>query len=271
MVRKQPFTWCRSCGNWAYNFRIGANGGRCGKCHSHVDLFKKDPDSSKGKGKGGGKVPREKPTPWGSPAGCSTSTSAADPVEMLRQLAALPALSGSLSAIQAMESTTSASLIKPRSPQEEANHTRQILQRRGAALRRAADVQVAAEMALAKAEDEILVVTEEASKAKEAHDKAVAELSRSLGPSVSQEGYAPDGKKILLAYHDADFTDNLDDNDENQQTLRDLKAQMDNRCQRVAALHATLPATLKTVKEIRTALRKAASLHGWPIPRRPRS
>ena len=153
-----------------------------------------------------------------------------------------------------LETTYASSLVKSKTPQQEANHTGQVLQKKEAALRRAADAQVAAEAALAKATDDVLTATEECHTAKLAHDKVVAELSKSLGHrQATPDGYTQDGKKILLAVDEADFCENLDDYDETQQhTLRDLKVQIDNHCKQVAELQETLQVTLKSIKEIRS-------------------
>ena len=88
MVRKQPFSWCTRCGNWAFNFRIIANDRKCFICQNPVDLFKK------GTGEGG------KP-PWHEKKGQRKQPPPApdDPMAMLKSLAAIPALAGSLGAL----------------------------------------------------------------------------------------------------------------------------------------------------------------------------
>ncbi|CAK0869093.1 unnamed protein product, partial [Prorocentrum cordatum] len=163
-------------------------------------------------------------------------------------LAANPVFPGSVGAIQELESKCAASLVRQRTLQQEAKYTSQTLQKREAALRRAADAHVSAEAALANAKDEVLVATEEVIQARLANDKAI-------------EGYAADGNNILLAIQEAGFTDSGDEFDEKQQpALKELKSQMDRRVSEVAALQQVLQDTIKTAQDIRAA--PAKRLHG---------
>eukprot|EP00959_Pyramimonas_sp_CCMP1952_P057430 1198985-Pyramimonas_sp.AAC.1 len=157
MGRAQPFLWRKQCGNWAFNFRIIANGGKCAKCNNIVDLFKRSGPSSS---------PKKPPWAKGSPP-------PEDPAVLLQKLASIPALAWAHRALVDLETTRAAPLVKQRAPQQEANYTAQNLQKKEAALRRAADGQVAAEAVLERAEDNALAATEEAVAAREANDKAI--------------------------------------------------------------------------------------------------
>ncbi|CAK0807711.1 unnamed protein product, partial [Prorocentrum cordatum] len=225
MGRPQPFSVCQSCGNWAYNFRIIANDCKCAKCASAIGLFK---PSLRAALKAKSKAPWTTTVPW------AKQTQQADPVELLQMLASIPAFAGS---------------------REEANFAAQNLQKKEAALRRAADAVVAADAALVAAKGDMSVASVEAATAKQAHDQAIDALSRSLGKSTAPppEGYSADGKKIPFAIKETDI-DNMDEFDENQQkSLRDLKSQMDQHVKQVEALQETLQNTLKSILEIREA------------------
>ena len=250
--RGKAFSWCTNCGNWAFNFRIIRNDGKCAKCYAEIPIFEK---------------PKPPPSaittkpPWrdgGHPY------SSPDPTQLLAQLASLPAFKGMSDMVQQLRTKyEEENKPKPREVnlREKVQSTQQILTLKNKALEHASQAVTVAEQALATAQDRCKQAAYEQVEAKEAHDKAVKELACHVqgGPpsQLPPDGYTMDGKKIVFAIDETLFADLGDDFDDTQkQELLDIEKAIEEKCRQVQDLQRTVHDQYTKVRAIRSSPNK---------------
>ncbi|CAK0907803.1 unnamed protein product, partial [Prorocentrum cordatum] len=263
----RPFSWC-TCGNWIYNFRLHRNGGVCDHCKQQVELVQPGAKGAKGGGKGGkgskgGKGYPPAKYPWRT----ATKT---DVGALLKQLLEEPALSVHAEAIQYIEKSYTSSLEKKRTPNQEVTRTGQTLERKEAALKKTNDAEQAATLALEEARAKQQQAAIEAIGAQQDYEQALQVLAATAGAKTATQTHTSDGKRILLAVEEFNFTEFDDDYDEAQRLqLTTIQKQVEAHIKQVEQLQVQMAEALRSVKQIRAApaekMRPAPSLLRAPV------
>ncbi|CAK0875438.1 unnamed protein product, partial [Prorocentrum cordatum] len=266
---KQPFTVC-GCGQWAFNFRIERNNGKCIKCGAKLQLYKPQGGQGAGNDVAAGSPWREgrQGRRWGGnggnggttqPAASNKQQNEADELKKALELCSAILPDDAMEQAKKNLAAKTETEAKARTPSQQVQSTAAILEQKEAALQKAADALVKAEDATKKAKEAHVLAGTELLKAKKDHEDAVQSLASTVSKRPVDDTTTSDGKKVIFAFDMSLLNEGLDQLDEEKRReLEGHRAALDTAYQAMVAEDAKVREMWAKIEEIKASPPKRA-------------